>query len=328
MGYRLYVGGYGEGVARVSFDGQEARLDGVMEAVNASYLLLSADAKTLYRTQETPGGAIYCDRVAPDGTLAPGPAAPSAGDDPCHLLLAGGLLFAANYTTGSVARFKVAADGGLESALTPLCLEGSGPDAKRQAGPHAHCAQRTPDDRYLAVCDLGADAVNFYEMARIADEVPEAARVAAPAGCGPRHAAFLGRDEVWYVACELSGELLVYRGYAERARLLQRLRLAEGGVENYPAALRISPAGDEVLVTNRGEDSIALFAVAADGTLAPARKVFSGGRWPRDAAYSPDGKWIACANQYGNLLTIFDRSALKAVGYLALETPACVAFAP
>jgi 6-phosphogluconolactonase len=69
--------------------------------------------------------------------------------------------------------------------------------------------------------------------------------------------------------------------------------------------MRSSPDGCFLYGTNRGHDSLAAYAIAADGQptlvdIAPSR-----GRGPQIIAISPDGGLLICANMPGDSLVVF-----------------------
>ena len=336
MKYNLYVGGYGtESIARVALRDGRMRVYETFPAVNASYLCLSPDGRRLYAVGETKrfrgeeGGSVQSYDILPGGGLTQTSMQPTHGVDPCHLSLAGDLLIASNYGSGSLSRYRLEEDGRIGVMLPLVRHEGSGPRSDRQAGPHVHQAQLTPSG-WLAVSDLGLDSVFFYSAPEIAQDRPAAVRVRVPAGFGPRHCAFPRGMDVWYVLCELQSELLIYRGAPESAALIGRVPVGDGRTPNAPAALRLSPDQKLLAATGRGQNVIALFAIRENGMLAQLTEVSSRGDWPRDVQFTPDGKYLVCANQKDDSLTAFAVAdgRLEYCGSVRVASPACVLFAP
>ncbi len=96
------------------------------------------------------------------------------------------------------------------------------------------------------------------------------------------------------------------------------------------AEIRVHPNGRFLYGSNRGHDSLAVFAIdAATGLLSatPLEFVPTGGRNPRNFALSPDGQWLVCAHQDTPLLTVFRVDAttgrITRTPHIA-EVPACV----
>jgi len=271
--------------------------------VNPSYMWLSEDKQRFYTVEETREGQAVSWKLEGD-VYVPDGKEPTFGSAPCHVFVHEDVLILANYGSGSMARCKIAEDGSIKGTLPLIQHQGRSVMPMRQEGPHAHFAMLTPDGKYIAACDLGLDQVIFYEADDMHADLPKSHPVTVPGGCGPRHAAFLSHDEMWYVASELSSDLLVYRGYAEKAELLQHIPLTPG-VKSAPAAIRISPDEKYLFVSNRGEDTLSLFRILPDGTVEDAGKIVVGAEQPRDAIFSPDGKYIAVACQKGSSLIIF-----------------------
>ena len=96
----------------------------------------------------------------------------------------------------------------------------------------------------------------------------------------------------------------------------------------------IHPGGRFLYASNRGHDSIAVFAIdPAAGTLTAIEQVPTQGRTPRNFAIDPSGKWLIAANQDSNSLVLFRLDAntgkLQAAGVtVEVPAPCCVEFAP
>lgn len=334
MRYNLFIGGYGtESLHAFTLTDGVLRHRNAFPAVNASWLCSSADGKHLYAVGETQRfrgelcGSVQSYDVGPGGRLTETSMAPSGGTDPCHLTIVGDLLLVSNYSSGSLARFRLNADGTIGEMLPIVAHEGRGLRPDRQQAPHVHQATFTPGG-YLAVTDLGLDAVDFYPAHQLAADRPQAIRVSAPAGFGPRHCAFPRAREIWYALCELESQLLIYRGAPENAALIGRVGIGDGIGENAPAALRLSPNEKLLLATGRGQNVLSLFSLGDRGMPARLTEVSSRGEWPRDAQFSPDGRFIVCANQRSNSATVFAvcEDRLEYLGAARVPSPACVLF--
>jgi 6-phosphogluconolactonase len=99
------------------------------------------------------------------------------------------------------------------------------------------------------------------------------------------------------------------------------------------AEIQLHPNGKFLYGSNRGDDSLAVFAVdAATGLLTPVEITPCGGKNPRNFSLSPDGHWLVCANQNSNSLTVFRvdpaTGRLTPTGHTAeVPLPVCVLFA-
>lgn len=328
---RLYIGTYthdgSKGIYLAEFSDGALRLAGHTEADNPSYLAFHDS--TLYAVRETKSGGVSSYRAAGDGTLTLSGSHPVLGDAPCHVCASGGFLYVSNYLSGTLTVFALDERGDIAPPARVIAHEGNGSHLARQAAPHVHQSAPSPDGTYLAVCDLGIDEVVFYPLREREVGLP-GERISAPPGSGPRHLVF-GRDEIWYLVCELSCMVLVYQGYGRRARLVQTLPTLENeGTGSFGAAIRLSPDGRLLLASVRGENTLALFSVQSDGSLAAPKVFGAGGGWPRDAAFSPDGRFVLCACEQSHRITVFsvETGALRYLSSTPCPSPACLCFAP
>jgi 6-phosphogluconolactonase len=93
----------------------------------------------------------------------------------------------------------------------------------------------------------------------------------------------------------------------------------------------VSAAGDRVYVSNRGHDSIAVYAIDQDGRLASLGMPSCGGKWPRNFAIAPGGTFLLVANQYSDnvavLPVVIGGAELgQAVAHVSVAKPSCVQF--
>jgi len=331
METRFYVGTYtgkgSKGIYHGIWQDGAMRITGSAKAVNPSYLTVHKDR--LYAASETGDGVVAAYRIAPDGALTLINKQSAGGDSPCHVSVQGGRLFVSNYSSGALGVIELDADGGLASPPKVIAHAGSGPNADRQEAPHVHQALPTTEGDFLAVCDLGIDAVCFYPLDGQGLQ-PPAQTVETSSGAGPRHAAF-GTDKCWYVLCELSCQVLAYRGYGNDAKLMQTCGALRDGdpTESSGAALKLSTDGKLLLASIRGANTLALWDVGADGTLSGLRWFDTQGDCPRDAAFTPDGSHVFCACEGDGRMTVFAvrDGQLAFVHAEPIPTPTCVCFA-
>lgn len=278
----------------------------------ANYMAFSADRKTLYSTGNCQKkGSAAAFRIRPDGSLEFLNAVPSEGVSTCYIIPSPGgkFLYCANYMNSCITEFSLNGDGSLKARERVIAYQGHGPHP-RQTVPHPHFTNITPDGRFLAVIDLGLDAVTLYELdggGRIMVESPRILRV-EPGGSGPRHLVFNRRGDIAYLCNEVgnTAAVLDYRDGEFRQRQLLST-LPEGcAAETKAAAIRLSPDERFLYVSNRGFDSVAVFRVGADGALTLQEIVPSEGVSPRDIAFLPDGRHFACANEFSDLVAFFD----------------------
>ncbi|MEO6873329.1 MAG: lactonase family protein [Opitutaceae bacterium] len=278
-----------------------------------SWITLSPDQKTLYAVSESDSMAAAFATDLKLGTLtALQPPQSSGGAAPCHLVVdpTQQTLLVANYHTGIVAAIPLLPNGTLGM---PHIIQHTGhsvnPD--RQASPHVHSVTLSPDAQFAIVCDLGLDRIFTYRLeASTATLTPvEAAFVATPPGAGPRHFVF-GADGRHGYACTEMGSTVLAFDYAPATGALTLKQSISSLPTDFKgsssgAEIRLHPNGRFLYASNRGDDSIAVFAVdATTGALTLVEIAPCGGKNPRNFSLSPDGAWLVCANQNSNSLSV------------------------
>ena len=345
-----HVNGKAQGILTASFDQASGAIGAVSTAAstpNPSYLALSADGKSLYTVGETDwfgdlrsGGITAYARDADTGCLTLLNTVPSMGPAPCYVSVdtTGRFVLVANYGTdaGSVTVYEVTPDGRLGTMTGHAPHRGSGPDPVRQAGPHPHMIVSDPVTGAVLVTDLGSDVVMTYRLDGAGRLTPDgAARLAAAPGAGPRHLAFHPDGRHLFVVNELDNTVCVLRREGHRLVGTGRaptLPAAERG-PSLAAAIRVSPSGRHVLVSNRGHDSIAVYRFEPGGSaLRLLGHTNTPGAVPRDLIVTPDGRHVIVACQDGDLLASypFDDTVgeLGDPACVTTPTPVCLALWP
>jgi 6-phosphogluconolactonase len=214
-------------------------------------------------------------------------------------------------------------------------VEGSGPNAERQASPHAHQATFLNHSEQLAVVDLGTDSVHFYDYKKDGETVKFSLSqsIAMPPGSGPRHLVFDSDESVAYVVCELSETLAVLHKQRGQWNLAQQVKLLTDE-ENKEAASAIRLSADErfVYVSCRAQNLISTFDVTSDIPVQIAASD-CGGAFPRDFVLSRDGQWMLVANQHSHNVASFHRNpetgVITPTGYSCdIGAPVCLVEKP
>lgn len=314
------------GLRTFAFDtksGSLSETSRVDDARNPIYFEQSADGNFLYVSEDVhscgdaarPGGiSVYL--VAKDGSLARLASYPVAPTVPCHLSLSadGRFLCWAEYRCANFGVMAIGADGLLEPVLSRH-HEGHGPNPDRQDTAHCHYARLSPDNQTLHVCDLGLDRVFAYAFDPVAGTLEPTDRdFVAPPGSGPRHLAFLPKSDLAFLVTELSSEIfsLRIRPDAPPECLDRHSLLPPEGFNGATkaAAIRISPAWDWVLASNRGHDSIAAFRIdPSTGRLEPGAISPLEGHFPRDFTFSPDGRFVVVGHKLSNEIAVYSFDA-------------------
>lgn len=354
--YLFYVGTYtqdganGKGIYAYSYDantGAVAPLGVAAETTNPSFVALHPNGRFLYAVNEVgnykgpnSGGvsAFSIDRTT--GKLTFLNEVASRGADPCYIIVdkTGKFVLVANYTGGSVTLFPVLDGGKLGPASAFVQHTGHGPNPERQEGPHAHSIDLSPDNRFAYVDDLGLDETLVYKFdsaqGTLTPNEPPFAKL--PAGVGPRHFALRPDGKFAYVIAEMGRTVTVLSNDAANGKLqpVQTVSTLPANFKgrNDDAEIEIDPAGKFLYASNRGDDSIAIYAIdQKKGTLTQTAIVPTGGKEPRSFEIDPTGKFLFAANQKSDTIVIFRIDAktgsLTPTGkVLNVPSPVCVKF--
>jgi 6-phosphogluconolactonase len=298
---RLIAGGYAEAGSQGLYplrlvDGAlhaEAPVPGI---VNVSGGTRVVGSDRWFLVDERAGEVLHVDAAADWRVIA---RSPSGGKGPCHLALApdARTLAVANYDSGDVAVLEIV-EGGLVRPTAAHREAGSGPNAERQAGPHAHWVGIERDGRLYAT-DLGTDRVLAFASERL-DEA--AVAYAAPPGSGPRQITFHPSRSRAYLVSELASTLTVLDCSGSRWITLATLSTLPPGApgDSLGGAVAIDNAGRRLYVSNRGHDSVATFALDAQGDAVVIGHVASGGSSPRFLLLA-DGCLLVAHEQSGGI---------------------------
>jgi 6-phosphogluconolactonase len=355
---KLYVGTYtrpapylattnGKGLYVLDYDEASGATTVVSEVEgieNPSFLCLSPDGRNLHAIWEVlewPEGLVSSYAVDPaSGELSYLGVQGSRGTVTCYAMMDSQARAAviANYWSGTVALFPARADGSLAEAAAVDQHEGTGPNEARQEGPHAHCIVISADDRFAFSADLGTDAIYGYRLDYEAMTMERIGEAKLPAGAGPRHFVFAPSNDYAYAICELDSSIAAFSYDAASGALtyLESVPLLPDDFdgESHCADIQVHPSGRFVYGSNRGHDSITMFAVDADsGRLSLIGHRSTEGATPRNFAISPDGRFLLAANQDSD--TIVTMPIEPETGQLGptasiteVPTPVCLKFAP
>ncbi|MFM7100994.1 MAG: lactonase family protein [Verrucomicrobiota bacterium] len=319
-----YTGPKSEGIHAYRFDadtGVIEELGLVARTPNPSFLALHPDGPYLYAANEIAdfrsgrGGSVTAFRLdRANGRLTAINEASTVGGGPCHLVVdrAGRQVLVANYGGGSVCSLPIRPDGGLGEARSFVQHRGSSVDPARQKEPHAHSIQVSPDNAFAVAADLGTDRLHLYRLdpEKGLQPLPESAWPRLAPGSGPRHFAFHPDGRHAYVINEMLSTLTVFDYHPRTGRLTGRQTVptlpAGFSGSSSTAEVVVHPGGRFVYGSNRGHDSLAVFAVEeGGGALRPVGHVPSGGRTPRNFNLDPTGRSLWVANQSTDNVAVF-----------------------
>ncbi|HEX2969522.1 MAG TPA: lactonase family protein [Bacteroidales bacterium] len=303
---------------------------------NPSYFCFSAQNKLLYVANEITesdgkdGGALSTFRYNPGNSSLEKQgeiSIPYGGT--CFISMSpdSGYLFLANYPKGSVVVVKLDNKGLPETIADTILYVKGAPEVS-----HAHMIMNDPSGRKIYVTDLGQDMIFRYDFNSETGKLMPFDTLFVPKGEGPRHFDFNKEGSRLYIINELGSKIIVF-SVSDKPEIIQTISTVKEGFKGktFCADLHLSSDGKYLYGTNRGENSIATFAVQPDGTLKPAGNSSCGGNWPRNFTIDPLGNFILVANQRSDSIAVFriDRgtgliSPLQQKYFM--KSPACLKF--
>jgi 6-phosphogluconolactonase len=311
---------------------------------NPSFLALHPGGRYLYAACESGGGSVAAFAInAKTGIPRLLNQQSAHGGGTCHVSVdhGGKNVLAANYGSGSIAALPIGPDGKLLPATAAIQHQGgSRANPKRQEGPHAHSINPDRKDRFAVAVDLGLDKMLVYRFdpARGTLTPNDPPSASTKPGAGPRHFAFHPSGRFGFVINELDSTVSSYRYDGNKGTLteIQTLSTLPEGYTgtNYPAEVAVHPSGKFLYGSNRGHDSIAVFAInGVTGKLRAVAQTPTQGKNPRNFGITPSGDFLIAAHQDTDNLVVFriNRSTgrLTPTGQtLELPSPVCVRFAP
>lgn len=352
--FGTYTGKKSKGIYVARFDPKSGDLspaDLVAETPSPSFLAVHPKNRFLYAVNEISefqgkkAGAVSAYSVnASTGKLSPINQQSSGGSGPGHLIVdkGGKNVLVANYGGGSVASLPIGSDGELAAASAFVQHSGSSVNKNRQEAPHAHGIYLDAASRFAYVPDLGLDKVLIYrfdaKQGGLAAADPSFASVSP--GAGPRHFALHPKGRFAYVINELVCTLTAFScdpktGALNEIQTLSTLPASETFKPQFSTAeLYVHPSGKFLYGSNRGHDTIAVYAIdSKTGRLTYVENVSTLGKTPRSFGIDPSGQWLLACNQSSDSVVVF--RIAQATGRLTptgktieVGAPVSVAFVP
>jgi 6-phosphogluconolactonase len=216
-----------------------------------------------------------------------------------------------------------------------------GPVKPQQDGPHPHSTTLSPDNRFIVVTDLGDDSIVTFPIDAKTGYMgkPHLFQTMAP-GSGPRHIAFHPNQRWAYGIDEISSRIDQYLFtdmhdlpgveaqaiFSSAGHSVSTLDPGFRGI-SWASEVYVVPTGDYLYASNRGEDTLVVFAInQTTGTLTLRQRISCGGKTPRHFTLDHSGNWLICGNQDSASVAVFARDAgtgklTGPVQTLPLESP-------
>ena len=319
-----YTSGASKGIYAWRFDSKTGQLDplGLVAATpQPAHLWVAPNGKTLYAVNWEDQGGVSAFRVdAGSGGLTFLNRVSAQGSRPNQVVLdpSGRIAVSVNYKTGNLVAYKVLADGRLSEAFYVDQHAGQ-PLSPKQPGPKAHGVEFSRDGRFMYVAELGLDRVYAYRVDAAKGEITpgEPPYVSTHGGGGPRRLQLAPNGKFLYVNHETDSEVSVFAVDGTSLKEIQVLPTLPVDYKgpNTTAEIILSPDDRFLYVSNRGHDSIAVFAIdKTSGRLTLKADTPAGGRTPRNLRLDPSAAFLFSANEGEGTITVFKID--KATGLL------------
>ena len=338
----------GDGINVYRLNGETAAWTHVQlvgDLLNPSFLAFDRRQRCLY-TVHGDSSEISAFPIDPrSGELAFLNRQSTRGKNPVHLTTdpTNRFIVVANHVTAgdyvsSLAVLALNQDGSLGALTDHMPLKGKlGPHRIEQPFAKPHQVQYDPSDRFIAVPGKGLDLVVTYTIdaagkLKAIDAPPAHARE----GAGPRHVGFHPRGPYAYVLNELDSTVMACQ-FASKTGALAPFQVLSSLPDTFvgdsrASEIEVSRDGRFVYASNRGYDSVAIFAVdEGTGRLSAVAWQESAGKTPRFFALDPTGRRMFVTNEDSDTIVAFDvdqdTGALTNVGTAAqVGSPTCILF--
>jgi 6-phosphogluconolactonase len=329
LAHQPYAPVPGKGIYSMSLSrAGKLALTSVAEAVNPA-VLIPGDGANMYAICETirEKGTVRRYTVKPDASLDFHETFTASGRSTCYLALAPGrdAAIVINYWDAIVDVVELDPVGRLGPVRQSFrqfhrpkgtwrqVANREDHWGNRQVGPHAHCAHFWHE--WVFIPDLGENAVFQYRWDPEARRLTRETWISFQPGSGPRHMEMHPSLDICYVSNELFNTVCVAKLDASDPETIKpRLipvqyepTIDNRDVTSYVSEIKLSPDARFLYVSNRGDDSLAIFRVLSDGGLGRTGLVPTGGKFPRHFAITPDGRALIVANQDSGYIRVLAR---------------------
>ena len=339
--------GRGRGIYRCSLNGtgiiSEPEL--ATEVDNPTFFALSRDKRLLFcvcemRSAETrkQSSVRSFSLQMPRAELNPINQQSSGGEGPCHVCVSrdNRSIYVANYGSGSIVSVSVSNSGYLEEGAQIIHHEGKSIHSTRQEGPHAHSVNLSLEGNILFACDLGIDSILLYKVDSLDGSLSLHQEVRATEGAGPRHLAIHPNGNLVFVINELACTITSYTYDSQHGSLSENQNIStlpdSFSGENTSSEVVVAKDGRFLYGANRGDDSIAIFAIDEQtGNLNALGHRCVEGETPRHFTIDPTGNFLLVANEGSSEVVWFARDNLSGdlkdiTSRISLPNPMCIRF--
>jgi len=329
----LYVGSYtgadSEGIYTYDFNYKTGELSNkklIIKIENPSFITLSSNKKMLFSVSENGENSLVrsyaLDKNKSYNFINE---VSSNGENPCHIQLnkQKTKIVVSNYTGGTISIYNVLKNGSLSENIQ--VIDHNIITTKS----HAHSAQFYKNDLFVA--DLGRDFLAHYTHKNDSYNLNNYYLMEEKSG--PRHFEINKKGRFIYVLNELNSTISVLKKFNETYNNIQNISTLRDDytAQNSSADIHLSKNKKFLYVSNRGENSIAVFKInSKNGELQKIQNIAVQGDWPRNFTLAPNGNFLLVANQRSKNISVFKvdkkNGELTFLSSTNAPTPVCLVF--
>lgn len=339
--YVAYVGTYTQGksvgiyIYDVDIENGTLMERSEVPVSNASYITISNNKKYLYSISDS---GVVSFKILPNGDLEKINVRSIEGMRGRYLTTdeKDEFLFVAGYHDGKVTVLRLREDGGVDQVTDGIFHKGLGTVSERNIRPHINCVTMTPDQKYLAVVDMGVGHVSLYALDRVTGKLKLVDTLRCELESEPRFLVFSNDGNFAYLNCEAKKCVYVYRydGMQKTPdfELIQTISAVSKGAgsNSTSIAMRISEDGKYLFCSNAGNNSVTIFEInQKEGLLTLVCSLPISGDYPKDIGIFPNNKYMVSLNHESDEMILF------AINYenkyftwkrkpISIDTPNCI----
>lgn len=227
----------------------------------------------------------------------------SIGLNPVFILLdfLGKNLLMASTNNNAVTVLPLGADGGLSDMVSDT----------KVSGPTSHSVISSQSGKYIYAANTVGNTMSQFLFDSSTGKLTahSTPKVQAPEGAGPRHTVHHPTKDIIYAVNENGDSVTVYQvdkmtGQLTVGQTVSTIPATFDPANNTCADIHITNDAKFLYASNRGHESLAIFAIDSQGQLSPiGHQPVSG--TPREFEIDPGSKFIYVAGLYQNKLSTF-----------------------
>lgn len=315
MRQEVYIGNYSKGIMKYELneEGNLKYLTTIGNLINNSFLVKYKEY--MFSVSETEDGEAVSYKN--EKILS----RQKCGELPCFLDvdLNKKIIYTANYLSGSFIAYKLGDNGEIGEELYKKEYE---------EGSNIHYIKAINDKLY--VINLGKDTLYEYCVKYNNDklDIQEKSKIIFPKESEPRHMV-LDKDENIFVVTEKSCELFkIIYDKNEDLKVVEKKSIIEPGTmrksDDTGCAIKMDIDKKNIYVSVRGQNGISVFDTKSMDLI---QYIDCGGECPRDISFDVTGKFLICANQISNNISIYEvieDGTLKYKDSIDVTKPSCI----